>query len=294
MKGNTKMLITKRKEITEEERKLGYSKYFDLPLYSLGAREEELLDLACPFDSSKAIKAQNWLDLLKANEYSEPEWGYTMMPDGTGYIAVYTVYPNATPTMLAWYFRWLNVHSKGMPKNHGNLKYKIWNPADHYDHGFINKKDKWDGIYTVESLDLGEGEPPTYTIRNAIDPKVLRDYGFTEEREKALKEAGCFVDCAVESFHTLTPDHTRLPGSHLCLTLSRACPQGGMEKCSREWIGYGIKNGKVVKDETTPDFMLSEKYLKKVITHSTIEAQQLAKFLPDLYNEYHEFPDDAD
>jgi hypothetical protein len=35
----------------------------------------------------------------------------------------------------------------------GNLKYKIWNPADHYDHGFIKGKDKHDGIYTVESLD---------------------------------------------------------------------------------------------------------------------------------------------
>lgn len=285
------MIITNRTTLTPEERKLGYAKYFDLPLYTIGPREEMIID-SCPFDSAKAIKAENWLDLLKTDGYSQPEYGYCMMPDGTGYLAVYTVYPNScTPAMLAWYFRWLNVHSKNMPEGHGNLKYKIWNPADHFDHGFINGKDKWDGIYTIESLDLGEGEPMGYTIRNAVN---LRDMGLTQEREDELKAAGCFVDCAVESFHTMTPDHKQLGGSHLCLTLSRPCPQGGMEKCSREWIGYGIKDGRIVKDETTPDYMLCEEYLRKVIIHSTTEAQQLAKFLPDLYNEYHELPDDAD
>jgi hypothetical protein len=28
--------------------------------------------------------------------------------------------------------------------------------------------------------------------------------------------------------------------------------------------------------------------------HSTVEAQQLSKFLPELYMEYHEKPDDVD
>jgi hypothetical protein len=67
-----------------------------------------------------------------------------------------------------------------------------------------------------------------------------------------------------------------------------------MEKCTREWIGYGIVNGKVTRDYTTPDFMLCEEYLRKALVHGTIEAQHLALFLPELYNEYHELPLDAD
>jgi hypothetical protein len=86
----------------------------------------------------------------------------------------------------------------------------------------------------------------------------------------------------------------RLPGTHLCLTLSRSNPLGYMEKCTREWIGYGVKNGKVFRDESTPASMLCEEYLKKVLIHGTVEAQQLSVFLPSLYAEYKDKPDDAD
>ena len=115
-----------------------------------------------------------------------------------------------------------------------------------------------------------------------------------QEKEQELKAAGCFVDCAYETFHTMDAEHKQLGGMHLCLTLSRQSPLGYMEKCSREWIGYGVRDGKIVKDDTTPDYMFSDAYLKKVITHSTVEAQQLGVFLADLYEEYHELPDDAD
>ena len=242
-------------------------------------------------DPKWALKAENFLDLLHPTGYQKVEYGYCMMEDGTGYLAVYTTYPGCTPQMLGWWFRWLNVHTKGMPKDKGNLKYKIWNPADHYDHGFINGKDKADGIYTVESLDLGQGEPMVYTVRHPLN---LRDFGLREEREKELRAAGCWIDCCYESFHSPEPPHKQYPGTHLFLTLSRHSPLGGLEKITREWIGYGVKEAKVVRDETTPDSMLCEQYLKKVIIHATTEAQQLSKFLPELYARYKDLPDDAD
>ncbi len=284
------MLIINRLEISAAERKLPLAKYYDLPLNGPGPLQQQLID-AGPMDPKLAIKPENFLDLLQPTGYQEVEYGYCMMDDGTGYLAVYTTYPNCTPQMLAWYFRWLNVHTTGMPKDQGNLKYKIWNPADHWDHGFINGKDKWDGVYTVESLDLGQGEEMGYTIRHAVD---LKEYGLSEERRQALDEAKCFVDSAYESFHTLEPGYPQGPGTHLMLTLSRTSPLGVMEKCTREWIGWGVKDGKVTRDETTPDSMLCEEYLKKVITHATVEAQQLSVFLPKLYAEYKDKPDDED
>jgi len=40
--------------------------------------------------------------------------------------------------------------------------------------------------------------------------------------------------------------------------------------------------------------MVEDEYLRKVLIHSTTEAQQLSVFLKDLYSEYHDLPDDAD
>ena len=40
--------------------------------------------------------------------------------------------------------------------------------------------------------------------------------------------------------------------------------------------------------------MLCEEYLKKVIIHATVEARQLSRFLPELYTQYKDRPDDAD
>jgi len=276
--------------LTPEEKNLPLAKFFDMPLCSPGPREQQLID-AGPMDPNLAIKAENFLDLLQPVEYQKVEYGYCMMPDGSGYLAVYTTYPGCTPQMLSWWFRWLNIYSKSMPKGQGNLRYKIWNPADHWDHGFINGKDRNDGIYTVESLDLGAGEPMTYTVRNPLDPRA---FGLSEEREHALKAAGCWVDCCYESFHEVEPPHKQTPGTHLFLTLSRMSPLGFLEKCTREWIGYTGKNGKVERDLSTPASMLCEEYLKKVIIHATVEAQQLSKFLPQLYAEYKDKPDDQD
>ncbi len=191
--------------------------------------------------------------------------------------------------MLGWWFRWLNVHPKGMPEGKGNIKYKIWCPPDHFDHGFINGRDRTDGIYSVESIDLGQGEEKVYFLRHPLNP---RDYGLTKEREQVLKEADCWIDCSWVSFHSPNPPHKAYPGTYLWLTLSRYCPQGGMEKLTRLWIGYGVKDGKVYFDKSTPPDMLCEEYMKKFLIHCTVEAQHLSKLLPELYATYHNKPDD--
>jgi hypothetical protein len=290
------MNITKKTELSPEEKRSPLIKYYDIPLSALEPLRQQIIDFACPLDPKRAIKAKNMLDLLKKTTgYEKEEYGYCMMEDGSGYIATYTTYPNCTPEMLAWWFRWLNVYPKSVPRGNGNLKYKIWCPPDHYDHDFINGKDKMDGIWTVESLDLGKGEDMKGTIRH---PFNLKDYGLTEKNEKDLKAAGCWVDSSYVTFHTPDPLHTpgmthkQLPGASIQLTQSRMSPLGFMEKRSRVWVGYTIKDGKVVRDESTPADQLCEEFLRKGLIHATIEAQQLSKWLRELYAEYHNKPDD--
>lgn len=288
------MMIKNRPNLSGEERRLPLAKYYDLPLYEMGPVQQELLDRGCPAKSDRIVAPENFLELLEPEGYSEMEFGYAHMEDGAAYIAVYTTYQNCTPQMLAWYFRWLNTPCKSQPpgeQGYDNIRYKIWNPADHVGHGFVNGRNKTDGIWTVESLDLGEGEPKTYTVRHSLDPA---DFGLTEEKAEVLRAAGCFVDFAYETFHTMDMSHDRLPGMHLCLTISRKSPFGFMEKRTREWIGYGVREGKIVRDHTTPADMCSDSYIRKVITHCTVEAQQLGIFLPELYAEYCDKAEDAD
>ena len=282
------MIFKNVPELSPEERALPIAKYYDIPVYGPGPRELQILEAYCPMDPAKAIPAERFLDLLN-DDYIDVELGCCQMPDGSGYIASYTHYPHCTPQMLRWYFRWLNVHAEGMPKN-SNLKYKIWNPIGHVDHGFIDEVNKCGGIYQVEALDMGAGDLPFYSIRHPYD---FRKCGLTEEREQELREAGCFIDGAVEKFYTNDGEHRLLPGTHLTLTLSRFCPTGGMEKRTREWIGYGVDDdGKLYFDPETPDYMFSVDWMKQVLFHNITEAQRLDMILPELYATYKDIPDD--
>jgi hypothetical protein len=282
------MLITNRPELSPEERRMPLAKYYDLPLYPPGPRESQLLD-HCPIDPKLALKVENLADHLQPTGYGKVEYGYCMMHDGSGYMAMYAVYPNCAPKMMGWWFRWLNVHPHDQPEGTGSLKYKIWCPPDHFDHGFINRKDGADGIWSIESIDLGRGEDKVYFLRKPLDPK---EYGLTKKREKELQEAGCWIDFATVTFHSPEAPHKAYPGTYLWLTLSRNCPQGGMEKCTRLWIGYGAKDGEIYFDKTTPSSMLCEKYMRTFQIHTTVEHQHLAKLLPELYAEYSDRPDD--
>lgn len=291
------MNIEYRPELTPAERALPLCKYYDLPLSGLGPLFQEIMDHG-PLRQDQTLTAADWKKHLQLpGQYDRPVFGYRTMDDGTGYLATYSHYANATPKMMQWYFRWINIPSKNQPEGCGNLRYKIWCPPCHITHGFINGKDKFGGVFTIEALELDPAQQIFYfTVRTAVD---LRALGLTEEEERKFNDAGVWIDPAVETFYEINgSDYTHLGkkmgGSHLCLTMSRPCPTGGMEKVTLEWIGYGVKDGKIWRDETTPEYMFGEEWLRMALTHTTVEAQQLGKFLPELYAEYSGKPDDAD
>ncbi|MCD7956120.1 MAG: hypothetical protein LUG93_10330 [Lachnospiraceae bacterium] len=270
-------------ELTPGEKALPVSKYYtDYPLHTPNPLYAQLLDQGA-MDPADALPLDRWLDLLQPEGYDKVEYGYCMMPDGTGYIANYSVLSGSiTPEMRMWYVKWLNIHSKNLPEGCGNIRYKLWNQVDHQDHGMINGDFK-NGIYTLETLDMGGGEKAIRSIRHNFD---MRDYGLSEERFQKLREANVAITSCWESFDC--------PGSHLVLSVTRPCPLGGTETLSREWIGYRAENGKIIRDYETPDFMLCEQYLRNVQIHNTVEQQHLATFLPELYAEYSQLPMDAD
>jgi hypothetical protein len=278
------MIITKKRPLYPEEEKMPLAKYYyNYPMHSPGPLEMQIIDNMNPMSPEDAIKPENFLDLLKPTGYDKMEMGYCMFPDGSGYIATYRVLPpHITPEMEKWYRRWRNFKSKSMVPGHGNLRYKIWMPADHVDHYFCNWIDAENGIMTEESLDLGEGDRAFVSVRHEFD---LKEYGLSEERLKELRDAGCTLS-GKGTYETFDE-----PGSHIQMSYSRPCPTGGIETRSREWIGWRPVNGKLVRDERT---YVSEEYMRKVVIHNCIEWPHLYSMLPDLYAEYHNQPMDAD
>ena len=257
--------------------------YNNYPMHDLPQDVKDVI-FGHPMDWRDAVPAERFLDwLLPKDTYNEHENGYCMFPDGSGYIATYMPIPEDVDVKkLFWYLNWLNIHPKSQPAGTGNLRYKIWNPADHWDHYFVNWTDKSEGVHTTESLDLGEGDRQYDTIRHSFN---LRDYGLTQERIDALKASGLNVN---ESSDWESFDEA---GCHLTLGQIRPRPGGGWERRSVEWIGWRPKDGKIVRDARTK---CDEAYLRKVAYHTLIEWYHLLTFINDLYEEYHNLPIDAD
>ncbi|MCD8398697.1 MAG: hypothetical protein LUD12_16250 [Lachnospiraceae bacterium] len=269
-------------ELSEEEKKLPLAKYFEeYPLLDPTPLECQLLDSG-PMAVSDAVPAANWLDILQPSGYRKVEFGYCMMPDGSGYYAEYFVTPpSVTPEMMPWFLNWINYKSKNTPEGQGNLRYKLWYPPDHWEHTYVNGKDDKDGVWSFGTLDNGKSGAKNGSEEISY-PLDLREYGLSEERIRALKEAGCTFSAACEKVEG---------GHHLVLRLQRPCPYGGTETFNHEWIGYCAQDGKIIQDKGTP---VNEEYLRNVLIHNITEHHHLPRFLPKLYAEYHDKPIDAD
>lgn len=271
-------------ELTPVERNMPLARYFyNYPMKDLPKELKEQI-FGHPMDPAEAIPAERFLDyLLPVGEYTDHENAYCMMPDGSGYITTYMEIPDHVDVKkMFWYMNWLNIHSKSQPAGTGNIRYKIWNPADHWDHYFVNWEDASEGVHTTESLDLGEGDRKYDTIRHSFN---LREYGLTDEKIARLKASGCPVKetSDFESFDEA--------GFHLTLGQIRPRKDGGWERRSVEWIGFRPKNGKIVREPRTK---CDEAYLRKVAYHTLIEWYHMMDFINDLYEEYHDLPVDAD
>ncbi|MDR1768838.1 MAG: hypothetical protein LBR32_10545 [Propionibacteriaceae bacterium] len=269
--------------LSDEEAASPLAKYYtDYPLYWPSPLQRMVLD-AGPMDPADAIPAQDWLSLLQVTGYRKIVYGYCMMPDGSGfYIEYSTTPPDWDPAWRRWYGPWMNFKAGDGARPHGNLRYKLWMPADHWDHEYVNGRDAADGIRSVETLDLGASGDPSSGLASIVHDLDLAEYGLTPERAAELSAHGCRASACWEEFDG--------PGHHLVLRFSRPWPLGGVENINCEGIGYWARDGQIVRDESTP---VDETYLKNVLTHNTVERAHLAQVLPALYEEYHDLPLDA-
>lgn len=274
----------KVRELLPEEKKLPVARFYtDYPLCRPNPIQQQILD-AGPIDVKDAIPIENWLDWIDEKKLPPVVYGYTMMPDGCGFYIEYSTTPEWwSGKWRRWYGNFYNHYSRSMTPEMGNLRYKIWNPLEHWDHHFINGENDKDGVWSLETLKMTEGTDPRTGIPAISHNIDLTEYGFDPARMKALEEKDCRVSACWEEFDG--------PGHHLVLRFSRPCPTGGRENINCEWLGYYAKAGQIIRDADTP---VDNEMLKNILIHNTVERSHLLQVLPDLYEAYHDKPLDAD
>ena len=260
-----KLFTGKKVGVTKEERALSYFKFFERDMAEI---PEEKLAL---IDSSSTIEGvpfeQKDLFLRGADE-NFCQIGYGVSANGTGFVCNETYMPGVTGEMLDWWFPW---HSVG-----SDLRYKIWDSEDHYfaraDNAAyvcdptvpVNQKTWGINHYVLE--DIGNG--PGFV---KIQFKRPRDFGLDENLIDGAKCQSLVAgigdgDCAAAMIHKWYPH------------------DNGVMMCSRFWIGYGWRDGKILC--TLPaDVKIPVEVPRGLFAHNIKEFTNLAAILPEVYAE---------
>jgi hypothetical protein len=260
-----------RPDLSAEEKKRGYSKYYNLEMTPIPQEKLKILT-AGPIDPVKALSIEHRNDLFKPG-YFDVEIGYCTMPDGTGYLANLTTMPEVTTEMFDWWFAWHSLE---------DLRYRIWDPEDHFyarandrnhvlDKNLPLRKRTWGVSHTVRE-DIGPG--PDDLIIEFKDPA---DLGFDAEK---IGTAACATIMAANGH---SPEGAQNKMAAVMTHFVRELDQG-IELRSRFWIGCQIINGQPVK--VIPDAIsVPEIATKGLFAHNLKEFTHLATILPKVYAE---------
>lgn len=262
--------ILKRGEkvsVTKEEMSLPYFKYFLKPMAPV---PQEKLDLLNKEPQSHVIPFEERNKFLSGEDEAEGyiQIGFGICEDGTGFSTNATYMPGVTSEMMDWWFPW---HSVG-----SDLRYKIWDPKDHYFARADNAAYVCDPHVPVNQKTWGVEH---YILEDAgMGPEALhlcfmrpRDFGYDEFLIGTPKCSS--LVCGI--------DKSRIAAA---MTHKWYPYQKGIMFCSRFWIGYGEVNGRIVK--TLPEGQQIPLAAVRGLFHHTIEEfTNLASILPSLYKE---------
>jgi hypothetical protein len=261
----------KRRNLTESEKKKPYAKYFYKELAEIPAEDLEKVN-AGPVDPSTITPIADRNDLMKPG-YLEVETGYTVMDDSSGFAATLVEMPGVTPEMLDWWFNWHPLEG---------LRYALWCPVAHTD---ISVKD-----------------PARHLDSSGVALKE-RNYGSTHYPMEGFNLAGV----QKIGIHFFSPEDFGLdmqmfegPGisraycANVIIDLMKTPfnvffhaireTDGGVEYRSRYWLGYTMKNGAPVRVKRPVPYKMKD-LARNNCLHSLTEYNNLASFLPKLYEE---------
>lgn len=260
----------KKVGVSQEEKNLSYYKYYVKDLAPIPEEKTAKLKEG-PADPKTLISFEDRNLFLKGDDEAAGycQVGFGVREDGIGEVCNTTYMPGVTSEMLDWWFPW---HSVG-----SDLRYKIWDPEDHYfarannaayvvDPGVPMNQKTW-GVdhYIIE--DAGAG--PDFLILSFKNPA---DLGY--DTSIIGTEKCSSMVCAIgKSKIAAAMTHKWYPY------------KDGIMLCSRFWIGYGQdENGKVVRGLPEGAKIPVEAPMG-LYGHNIKEFTNLASILPTLYEE---------
>ncbi|RJP34041.1 MAG: hydrolase [Actinobacteria bacterium] len=261
----------KRRELTEEEKGKPYEKYYFKELAEIPAADLEKVN-AGPVDPADVTPIQNRNDLMKPG-YLEVETGYTVMPDGSGFAATLVKMPGVTPEMLDWWFNWHPLEG---------LRYAIWCPVAHTDISVENPARHLDSSgVPLEERNYGSTHYPVEGFNTASSQKVWieffspQDFGLDMAmfKEPEISRAYCA---------NVILDLMKTPFNAFFHSVREV--EDGVEYRSRYWLGYTMNNGVPRRVKRPLPYKMSD-LARNNCLHSLIEYNNLASFLPQIYEE---------
>lgn len=262
-----KMKYGEKVGVSKEEQQLSYYKYFTRTMTAVP--QEKLAILAKgPQSNGLPFEERNQFLTGADEKAGYCQVGYGVREDGTGFVANTTYMPGVTSDMMDWWFPW---HSVG-----SDLRYKIWDPKDHYfaraDNAAyvcdpqvpVNQKTWGVDHYIMEDTGMG----PSFL---QLCFKRPRDFGY-DENLIGTEKCSSLVCAIGKSEIAAAMTHKWYPY------------QDGILFCSRFWIGFGVVDGKIVK--TLPaGAKIPADMAKGLYQHSIEEFTNLASILADVYKE---------
>ena len=244
---------------------------------------------AGPVPEETVLRIENINELFKPG-YLPCEQGYCALSDGTGFVANYVRMEGVTCEMVDWWFTWHFIKPPSVPEGNGNLRYKIWNPYEHWDTGPISEEDKRrradssiyyrmrsEGAVDFLKETVRVGGPMFYMEPHPIT--YLEDLG-ADHKLVTAPNFGTF--CSAMTLQEGLPPM-------IVVHYYRPVP-GGVELRSRYWSGYRVVDHKLVKDNAIP---VKLEDVRNNCMHNMREYPHLGRFLPKLFAEEGWKPVDA-
>ena len=261
----------KRRKLKETEKAKPYAKYFGKKLADIPQADLDIIN-AGPVDPELAISVHQRNKLMYPG-YLPTETGYTVLEDGSGFAATLVKMPGVRPEMLDWWFNWHPLE---------DLRYAIWCPVAHTG---ISVKDpsahKDSSDVPLQIRNYGKTHYPVEGF-NVVGADTLRIEFFSPEEfgldMSSFKEPHISrAYCANVIIHAIN-----LPFVVFFHAIREV--EGGIEFRSRYWIWQTLKKGQFRKVRfPSPHKMID--LARNNCVHSLTEYNNLASFLPQLYEE---------
>ncbi len=261
-----------RRQLTEQEKAKPYAKYFNKEMAEIPAEDLAIVN-AGPVDPGLAISIHERSRLMDPG-CLDVETGYTVMPDRSGFAATSVKMPGVTTEMLEWWFNWHPLedlrYAMWCPVGHTAISAKT--PEAHLDSSQVPLRERnYDKVhYPVEGFDIAGAE----TLR--IEFFSPENYGLDMTK---------FVNPNISNalLANVIVDKSNMAINAFFHAIREV--EGGVEFRSRYWLGYSIVNGEPVRKNRFLPRKTMIHLARNNCIHSLTEYNNLASFLPQLYEE---------